>query len=135
MSVFGVGIVLTPWKLATAESSIQRFRLPPASVHIPHGNFAASIPEKLRIEEFDFSISRHHFMHNGIEVSEKDLTVISIRKNDELANVCISNNTASVTGFISHTNIKTNSHFIQLNTKGFKLNLDLRYNLVELIRS
>ena len=92
MSFIGAGLSLAPWNLATANSSIQRFRLPPASVHIPHGNFATAEIEKLTISEFDLECSTQVFMRNGIEQCDDDLTICSFQRADELLTVCFTAN-------------------------------------------
>ena len=84
MSLIGVGLGLAPWKLATANPSIQKFRLPPASVHIPHGNFASSQLEKLTISEINLECSVQLFLRNGIETCESDLIVCSFQRGDEI---------------------------------------------------
>ncbi|MGB0367958.1 MAG: hypothetical protein ACPGU4_10175 [Flavobacteriales bacterium] len=101
MSLTGAGIALAPWKLATAESSIQRFRLPPASVHIPHGNFAASETETHHIQEFDLKCSVQHFMRNGIEPNENDLTVFSLSRENETLLISSTKRGYSVLGEIN----------------------------------
>tara|TARA_R110000868_G_scaffold140638_8_gene356482 strand:- start:385 stop:747 length:363 start_codon:yes stop_codon:yes gene_type:complete len=96
MSFIGAGLSLAPWKLATAESSIQTFRLPPASVHILHGNFATTEIEKLTIPEFDLECSVQVFMRNGIAPCDDDMTICTFQQGDETLHISYLKNSESM---------------------------------------
>ena len=100
MSIIGVSVSLSPWKLVGAESSIQRFRLPPASVHIPHGNFATNKTEQLLIPELNLSVTCQVFMKHGICSSTDDLKITTIQRGKQILNVSLSNNVLESAGNI-----------------------------------
>jgi hypothetical protein len=125
MSFIGAGLSLAPWNLATANSSIQRFRLPPASVHIPHGNFAANQLETLSISELDMECSVQHFMRNGIDKSTNDLIVYTFSKEDEILNLGFCQNTWSVDGEIEGLKLSTSSNKVVLRNADYELKLEV----------
>lgn len=89
MSLVGAVLSLAPWKLTAAKSSIQRLRLPPACIHIPHGNFAAAEIEKLAIPEFDLECTVQVFMRNGIDTKDSDLKVLTCQRGEEFLHISI----------------------------------------------
>jgi hypothetical protein len=92
ISFLGVGLSLAPWKLVSAKSSIQIFALPNATVHIPHGNFAASESEKLTISEFNLECAVQQFMRNGIEPNDDDLKIVTFQSGQEWMSISITRN-------------------------------------------
>ncbi len=92
ISFVGVGLSLTPWKLASGKPPIQTFALPRATVHIPHGNFAAADLEKLTVREFDLACTVQQFMRNGIEPNSDDLKVFSFDSGQEQFTICLTRN-------------------------------------------
>jgi hypothetical protein len=83
----GAGLAFAPTGLFGEESSTRSYRLPPPTVHIPHGNFATNELEKLTIPEMGLECTVQQFMRNGIEPSTDDLTVYSFRSEEEWLNV------------------------------------------------
>ena len=117
----GVGVSLAPWKLVTAKSSIQRFRLPPASVHIPHGNFAATNLKSLYIPEMELEITVQMFMRNGIEFSPQDLTVYNIARGSESINVGLSNGSTVIVGRIKDIQTQSDNKKVHFESNDFTL--------------
>lgn len=83
----GVGLSLTPCKLLSAKPTNQKFTLPKAAIHIPHGNFAATELEKLIIPELNLECSVQQFLRNGIEQNDADLNVFLIQRKHEWVNI------------------------------------------------
>ncbi len=131
MSYIGVGLSLAPWKLATSKPSIQRFRLPPASVHIPHGNFASTIPAITRIDKMDLDISIQVFMKNGIKQTNDDLTVYSFKKEFEILNVSFIKGIYSKHGGIRGINSSIINNSIVLLDGNSVLNLQFQSKVAE----
>lgn len=100
ISLTGVGISLTPTRLF-ADSKHTTVQLPQPAIHLPHGNFAATQLESIHIPELELSISVQHFMRNGLGRCEKDLTVFTLTRNDEVAVM----GSDTVSGFIGGLNI------------------------------
>jgi len=121
LSFIGAGLSLAPLKLVTAKPSIQRFRLPPASVHIPHGNFATTNLESLFIPEMDIEITVQHFMKNGIESSHQDLTVYNITRGEESLNVGLSNDSPVVVGGIRGIQTQLEDTQVSFDSNNFRL--------------
>ena len=121
LSFIGAGLSLTPWKLVTAKSSVRRFRLPPASIHIPHGNFAVTNLESLYIPEMDIDITVQRFMRNGIESSHQDLTVYNIARGEEAINVGLSNDSPLIVGGITGMQTQLEDTQVSFESNNFRL--------------
>jgi len=109
-SFVGVGLSLTPWKLLAAKPSIQTFTLPKATIHIPHGNFAATQLETLHIPEFGLNCTVQQFMRNGIEPNDDDLKVFSFQRKQEWLSISITRNGQAISdGKLSGLNVSVGS--------------------------
>lgn len=133
MSIIGAGFTLTPWKLVGAETSIQRFRLPPASIHIPHGNFASEEVQKLYISEMNLSISSQIFLKHGIQASKEDLEVFTIQRNNEFLNVSICGNEVMQNGQINDLKCSIERGRIELTGSKQKLLIDTNGNVAQIM--
>ena len=87
LTLVGVGFGLTPTSAFALHGSVRSYRLPRATIHIPHGNFATSQQEKLIIPECGIECQVQQFMRNGIEASKDDLTVYSFSCNGQFLNM------------------------------------------------
>lgn len=134
MCLIGAGFTLTPWKLVGAESSIQRFRLPPASVHIPHGNFASEEVQKLYISEMNVSISSQIFMKNGIESSENDLSIYTIKSGNEVVIITPTDEYSSTAGDIQNLSVRISKTMVILNSPLHRLHIDVKSNCATLFQ-
>lgn len=110
----GLGLSLAPRKLISADPTRRTFALPKPTIHIPHGNFAASELEKLTIPELGLDCTVQQFMRNGISESADDLTVYSFQSGDELMNVCFTRSGKEFSnGNISGLTLKFNNSEIR----------------------
>ncbi|MBI1287974.1 MAG: hypothetical protein GC178_10380 [Flavobacteriales bacterium] len=100
ISLAGVGISLVPAQLLASQHA-SSVRLPKAVFHVPHGNFANAIIERVQIPEMDVEVSVQHFMRNGIEATEKDISVFTFYREKETLNVCFDNEGCHFSGEIN----------------------------------
>lgn len=122
ISLLGVGLSLTPTRLF-ALSDHSRIALPNQAVHIPHGNFANTDIERIRIAELDVEVSVQRFMRNGITDCRDDIVIYTIERGSEMA--LISSNEAGivVTGFIKGLCIEKSDSSFTLSTKSHRMEI------------
>lgn len=123
MSLIGAGLALAPIRLFSKNSNVRSYRLPKATVHIPHGNFAASENELLTISELEIQLSVERFMRNGIEECGDDLLVVSISRANESIMVCFSANQSEVSGTIRGLDLNNTSEVIKIESTSSILKL------------
>ena len=110
MSFIGAGLSLAPWNFVSAKSPIQTFALPKPTLHIPHGNFAASELKKQIIPEFELECTVQQFMRNGICECDDDMKFYSFRRDNELLTIGITRQGEAFSeGQLSELNVTVNS--------------------------
>ncbi len=132
MSILCAGFVLAPWKLATARTTTGKLRLPPTSIHIPHGNFATSKIEEQVIYEMKLSISSQVFMKNGLTPSEKDLTIFTLKKGTEIMHVSVSGDGNSKVGELTGIDVTMKKGPILISSVTHSLSINPQQHTAEL---
>lgn len=122
ISLVGVGISLAPTQLF-AFSDQSRIALPNHAVHIPHGNFANTNLERIRIAELDVEVSVQRFMRNGITDCRDDLTVYTIERGSEMALISTNESGVIVTGSIEGLCIEKSDSSFFLSTKSHRMEI------------
>ena len=135
ISLLGVGISLTPLAFAKQTKLAAQYNLPAVSVHIPHGNFAASELVVLRVSEMNIEVSIQKFMKNGITDSEEDLTVYTFHRKNEMLSVSAIGNELSSMGAIQGLKFRKIGRNLQLSDQkhvaylnSFENTLNIRIN-------
>ena len=123
ISLVGVGISLAPIRLFASPSNAQ-IALPSATTHIPHGNFADANTERIQIPELDIEVSVQHFMRTGIEIDQKDVSVITFWRNQEVLNVCFDKSSCHFSGQIPGLKTAKSKHHFTLANNRFELELN-----------
>lgn len=122
ISLVGGGISLAPTRLF-AFSDQSRIALPNYAVHIPHGNFANTNLERIRIAELDVEVSVQHFMRNGITDCRDDLTVYTIERGSEMALISTNESGVIVTGSIEGLCVERSNSFVSLSTTSHRMEI------------
>jgi hypothetical protein len=122
ISLVGVGTSLAPTQLF-AFSDKSRIALPNHAVHIPHGNFANTNLERIRIAELDVEVSVQHFMRTGIETDQKDISVFTFHKNGQLLTVCFDNDGCHHSGELVELKTSIGKNRIVLSDNRFEVEL------------
>lgn len=124
MGFIGAGLSLAPWNFTTSKPSIQTLTLPKATIHIPHGNFAAAAIDSRYIPELDVEISVQRFMRNGIVASQQDVSVYTFTRQEETLNLCYRDGEWHTSGEISGVKWQPNDHQMILSNAKFELLLE-----------
>jgi hypothetical protein len=131
ISLVGAGISLAPTRLFANSNTVQ-IALPIAATHIPHGNFAGANLERILIEEMNIEVSIQHFLRTGIESSDKDISVFTFHRENEVLNVCFDaegcHTSGKIAGFESRNSdnqfsIRNNRFEVKLKAGSFYLSL------------
>ena len=122
ISLVGAGISLAPTRLF-AFSDQFRIALPDHAVHIPHGNFANTDLERIRIAELDVEVSVQHFMRNGINASQEDVSVFTFCRDNEFLNVCFDDEGCHTAGKISKLETSHSKNRFSLTNTRFEVEL------------
>ena len=132
ISLLGVGISLTPLAFAKHTKLVAQYNLPAVSVHIPHGNFAASELVVLRISEMNIEVSIQKFMKNGITDSVEDLTVYTFYRKSEMLSISAIGNKLSSLGQIQGLKFSQVGRILQLSDKNYIAHLNSSQNTLEI---
>lgn len=130
ISLVGAGISLAPTSLFA--SSKQRIQLPEAVLHIPHGNFASQNLERILIDEMAVEVSVQHFMRNGIGRSQKDISVFTFYRKNEVLNVCFDEGGCHTSGEIGGFKLNKSNKLFSLKNNRFQLDLNARSSYLSL---
>jgi hypothetical protein len=133
IALLGAGASLTPWKLAAKSVTTHRVDLPPASVHVPHGNFAEATETWVHIPEMDVELRVESFSRNGIEHHADDLQVFHVRRKDQLMIISCKNDCWKSVGQIENLSFTTETP-LELRNGQFKVELEPSSSYLSLSR-
>lgn len=130
--LLGAGIVLAPIGFATAKNA-KHYQLPKAVQHVPHGNFAATEAERVHVPEMNMDVSVEHFMRNGIEACDQDVSVYTFSRKNEVLKACFADGEWTTAGRLTGVQHRQSSERFLIGCAPFELQLTPDSSILKLV--